>query len=83
MVEETVKIAVILGVTEAFKRAFSIPKKLVPLLSLFFGVLLSCGLKGFNAESVYLGLIYGLSASGLYSQTKTFVGWRNKKGRLG
>jgi hypothetical protein len=71
MIEEGLIIATTAGCVEAFKVSFNIRKRYYPLISLFFGLFLSFILNGLNGQAVFYGFIYGLSASGLYSQTKT------------
>lgn len=70
MVETTAIVAVIVGVVEIFK-GVGLPSKYAPLLSLFLGLLASLGFDGFSTLSVFTGVLYGLTASGLYSGVKT------------
>lgn len=66
-------IPLIIGIVEVFKR-IGLPKKFSPLLSLTLGLLF--GILYINAplkEGVLVGLMLGLSASGLYSGTKNIV----------
>lgn len=65
-------IPVVIGVTEVVKR-MGLAKKFVPLASLLLGVLGSWLLGGEWTEIILAGVIVGLSASGLYSGTKTTV----------
>ena len=64
-------IALIVGLVEVLKRA-GLPKKLLPIASLIFGILAGV----FYASptdlksGILIGLMMGLSASGLYSGTK-------------
>ena len=66
-------IPVVTGIVEVIKRSFPFPivKTASPLISLLVGVTIAVALSGWSAASVMIGLVYGLSASGLYSQTKT------------
>lgn len=69
-------IAVVLGLVEVAKR-LGLREKYCPLLSLFFGLLISLGYYFYNQntwyEAVIIGLIVGLSAVGLYSGAKETV----------
>ncbi|HLS61698.1 MAG TPA: hypothetical protein VK044_11250 [Virgibacillus sp.] len=72
-------IAVIVGLVEVLKKA-GLPKRFLPLASLFFGIATSVfyiyptDLKG----GIIVGIMIGLSASGLYSSTKNTI---EKQGR--
>lgn len=72
-------IAVIVGLVEVLKKA-GLPKRFLPLASLFFGITTSVfyiyptDLKG----GIIVGIMIGLSASGLYSSTKNTI---EKQGR--
>lgn len=67
-------IAVIVGVVEAIKRAFNLPVRFVPLLAIVLGVVGVSAFSGFSPDSVFEGVIAGLSACGLYSGVKTTAG---------
>lgn len=64
-------IPLIIGLVELIKW-FGLPKKLLPLASLVFGI--TAGIVYVNPEDIkagiLVGLMMGLSASGLYSGTK-------------
>lgn len=64
-------IGLIVGLVEVLKRA-GLPKRFLPLSSLIFGV--AAGIFYINPEDlragIIVGLMMGLSASGLYSGTK-------------
>ena len=67
--------AIVVGVTEALKRAFIIPKRLIPLLSLAIAILLGgtaafIGLTGLNLYEV---MIAGLLSCGLWDFGKAPV----------
>ena len=62
-------IAITIGVTEVFKRAFKILNRFIPLVSLVVGLGLSF-IGGFTTEALLMGLVVGLSASGLFSGAK-------------
>lgn len=65
-------IGLIVGLVEVLKRA-GLPKRFLPLSSLIFGV--AAGIFYINPEDlkagIIVGLMMGLSASGLYSGTKS------------
>lgn len=64
-------IAVIVALNELFKRSLGVPKKYLPIISLVLGVLAGIFyLEGSLKEQVFYGLIIGLSASGLFDQSK-------------
>lgn len=67
-------VPVILAMVELLKRA-GIPKKLSPLVSLLLGVL--CGFyyiaPGEPRKAIFLGIVAGLSAIGLFSGTKNTI----------
>ena len=71
MIETTLIIALVVGIVEVFKRAIPFPSNITPLVSLVTGVVLVILFKGDMAitESVFTGLVVGLSASGLYDTT--------------
>jgi len=64
-------IPLILGIVEVFKTV-GLPRRFLPLLSLSLGIL--AGIFYVYPEDVrsgiIVGIVYGLSASGLYSGTK-------------
>ncbi|WP_425539456.1 hypothetical protein [Microaceticoccus formicicus] len=62
-------IPVLIGILEVFKK-LGLPVKYVPVLSLLLGVLASVSVSGLAVENFMQGLVYGLSACGLYSGTK-------------
>ena len=67
----------IIGVVEVFKRA-GLPNKYSPLASLvlgfFFGILFIESFK----EGIIVGMLLGLSATGLYSGSKNLMEMNNK-----
>lgn len=67
-------IALIVGLVELLKR-LDVPKKILPVASLIFGV--AAGIfyvhPGDLKAGIIVGLMLGLSASGLYSGTKNIV----------
>lgn len=73
MLDVTVVVALILGIVEMSKR-LGLPSKWSPVLSLVLGVAYSFTLgEGAAAELIVEGIVLGLTASGLYSGTKTVV----------
>ena len=71
MMELGVLVAVIIGTAEIAKGLGAKPKY-IPLFNLVFGLILSAFIVGFNQEALLQGVIIGLSASGIYDQSKIF-----------
>lgn len=66
-------IPIILGIVELFKRG-GLPAKYSPFIGVIFGLLFGIFyLSGDVKEGIVVGLMLGLSASGLYSGTKNIV----------
>jgi len=84
MISEAIIIPVIVALVELFK-GLGLPKKFAALISVIFGAIIGI----FYIENndiktrIFLGIVYGLSASGLYSTTKNsiegFIDIKNKK----
>lgn len=72
MLDTTIIVAVIVGVTEIVK-GVGLPSKYAPLIALGLGLTASFGTDGFTTVSAFTGLVYGLTASGLYSGAKALV----------
>ena len=69
--EIAVIIGVVVGLTQLFKGMKVVPVKYLPLLSLVFGVLGGIAYGGGELkENIIMGVMIGLSASGLFDQTK-------------
>ncbi|MFS0820749.1 holin [Bacillus sp. 1P02SD] len=72
MFELAVVIAVVIALTEFFKRLEFVPKKYLPAVTLIIGLL--AGLFYVDVptiqEKIMYGLMIGLSAAGLFDQTK-------------
>ncbi|WP_068672028.1 holin [Oceanobacillus sp. Castelsardo] len=71
MFEIGIIIAVVMAVTQLIKELKVIPKKYLPLISLLLG--LAAGIffmNGVLKEQIMYGLMIGLSASGLFDQSK-------------
>lgn len=75
MYQDAVIVAVLIGLVEVLKRAFGIPKRFVPLTALILGILISILVNGHwgDPKPVFTGIVYGLSAVGLYSGAKNTV----------
>lgn len=63
-------IPVLIGVLEVFKK-LGIEVRYIPVISVVLGLVTGLALNGMSVESVLTGIMYGLSACGLYSGTKT------------
>lgn len=73
MIETTILIAVVVGLTEAIKQV-GLPSKYSPLMSIGFGIAFSFLTGGDSIQMmIFTGFIVGLSASGLFSGTKAVV----------
>lgn len=75
MLETAIAIALVTGIVQVIKMALPLPKRIVPALSLVIGIVYGIIFRG-NIDlinSIYLGIIIGLSASGLYSGGKTSI----------
>jgi len=74
MFEIALLIAVVVGLTEIIKQ-FGVDKKYLPIASLILGVLVGVFyLGGSLEENIMYGVIIGLSASGLFDQSKILKG---------
>lgn len=74
MFEISLIIAVIVALNELFKRSLSVPNRYLPILSLVLGVIAGVVyLEGGLKEQVFYGIIIGLSASGLFDQSKVIT----------
>lgn len=66
-------IPLIIGIVEMFKKA-GLPAKFSPFIAVTLGLLLGVFFFSSNIkEGIIVGLMLGLSASGLYSSTKNMV----------
>lgn len=71
MIEASIIIALIVGIVEAAKRT-GMDSRWAPILAIVLGVAYSFGMTEVDvAVNVVEGIIYGLTAAGLYSGTKT------------
>lgn len=71
MIDLAILVALTIGLTELIKRSSDIDNKYLPLISLFFGLVLSLiWLDGTIKDAILNGIIVGLSASGLFDHTK-------------
>lgn len=66
-------VAIILALTELAKRV-GVPTQFAPLVSLALGIGLAFLVAGLTVDNFVTGLILGLSASGLWSGTKSVLG---------
>jgi hypothetical protein len=64
------------GLTEVIKRAANISSRLVPLIALVIGIVLSWLGLGWSLSNVLFGIVVGLTSSGLYSGAKASLGDR-------
>ena len=69
---ETLIIPLVLGLTEVFKLA-GVPTKYVPALAILLGIAGVVAVSGVDATNILQGIVYGLSASGLWSGVKTVL----------
>lgn len=76
MVDEVIIIALVTGLVEVLKRSLGLTSKYVPIASLVIGVAMAFLVMktGSYTDHLLVGLIYGLSASGLYSGGKSVLG---------
>lgn len=66
-------VPVVLGLVAAIRQATAMPARFLPLWAVAMGVLLAMLDDGWSRQTALDGLLIGLSASGLYSGTKTVV----------
>lgn len=71
MAGEIITTALITGFVEVLK-PFVKDKRFYPILSLMLGIVFSLAINGISFKSFFTGVVYGLSASGLYSVSKKF-----------
>ncbi len=64
----------IIGITQVLKLC-GLPTRFAPVVSLALGLSLSFIAIGVSPESVFAGIIAGLSASGLWGSVKTTAGY--------
>ena len=72
MLDEAGIIALVLGIVEIVKN-FGMPKKYLSIVAIVLGVGLQLLLKGPTVENGIMGVILGLSASGLFSGGKALI----------
>ena len=71
IIEATTSVAVVIGLTQAIKN-LGLPIKYVPTVAVFLGIVCSLVVGGEHWPMlVFNGIIFGLTACGLYSGTKT------------
>jgi len=66
----TIAVAMTVGLTEVVKRTNILSERYTPLVSLFIGVAVTLLLTSLDLSTIPLGIIAGLSASGLWSGVK-------------
>jgi len=67
-------LAAVIGVTQVLKMA-GLPTRVAPIASIAIGIAFSMFfLKGATEVSIFAGIVMGLSASGLWSSTKSLLG---------
>jgi MFS family permease len=71
--EAVLVLPIVIGLTEVVKRTELIGHRFTPLVSIVFGLIIASIVHGVSVLAILAGLIYGLSASGLYSGTKTLA----------
>ena len=73
-------IGIVVGLTQLFKSINLVPKKYLPLLSLGLGIVFAVFVgDGSLKDNIVLGVMVGLSASGLFDQTKNVTKKGDKK----
>lgn len=75
MLDETLLTSIVIGLVSSAKTV-GFPAKFAPILSLLLGVVASVAFMSADltiAESVFKGIVIGLTASGLYSGVKAMV----------
>lgn len=66
-------IPVVVGMTEIFKQ-FVDDSRFYPVFSIVIAAITMVSVAGFSVENLIQGILFGLSACGLYSGTKATVG---------
>jgi Kef-type K+ transport system membrane component KefB len=75
MLETSFLIGIVIGLTEAIKRAGGINRRYIPIVSILVSLLVTAlALQAVTADGIFTAFIVGLTASGLYSGTKATVG---------
>lgn len=72
MITSIIAIPVILGVVSAIKTA-GMPSRWSAPLAIVLGAVVSYFLAGHTGQSVFDGIVWGLSAAGLYSGTSAVI----------
>ena len=67
-IDDVVAIGLVVGLTQMMKGYVS--DKYTPLISLFFGIVGGITISGLSVEGAVKGVIFGLTASGFYDNTK-------------
>lgn len=69
MIETVAIVAVVTALVQIIK-GLGLPTNFAPLVAIFLGVTAALSFGSLSPESVFEGIVYGLSAMGLYSGTK-------------
>ncbi len=67
-------VASVIGLTEVIKKAFKLPKRLVPFVAVVLGIVLNIIVGGFAGGIAITGIMIGLTSCGLFSLGKTTLG---------
>jgi hypothetical protein len=75
MIETTILIGLVVGLTEVIKRTFALNSRFVPITAILVAIGLAFLFKGeLDIPSViYTGIIAGLTSVGLYGGTKSTI----------
>lgn len=75
MIDIAILIAITISLTEFAKRTFKVDKRYLPAISLFIGLIASVLYLDMSIKlQIAYGLMIGLSASGLFDQSKIVKG---------
>ena len=67
-IDDAIVIGLVIGLTQMMKGYIS--DKYTPLISLFFGIVGGITISGLSVEGAVKGVVFGLTASGLYDHSK-------------
>jgi len=63
-------VPVIIGVVQAL-RIVGLATRFAPIVAILLGIMGVLAFDGFSSMNIFIGVVTGLSAAGLYSSTKT------------
>lgn len=63
-------VPVIIGVVQAL-RTVGLATRFAPIVAILLGIMGVLAFDGFSSMNIFIGVVTGLSAAGLYSSTKT------------